>query len=68
MLPAKAEAEDKKLGGMVDMDDQDIEAIREVVKEMERGGVKGNISTVNIVIGAMGGVEGVEMGMRLARV
>ncbi|GAB2228049.1 hypothetical protein Droror1_Dr00009878 [Drosera rotundifolia] len=46
----------------------DIKAIREVVEEMERGGVKGNISTVNIVMGAMGGVEGVEMGMRLARV
>ncbi|KAL9258698.1 Pentatricopeptide repeat-containing protein [Drosera capensis] len=45
----------------------DIEAIREVVGEMERGGVKGNISTVNIVMGAVGGVEGVEMGMRLAR-
>ncbi|GAB2209467.1 hypothetical protein Droror1_Dr00026684 [Drosera rotundifolia] len=32
------------------------------------GRVKGNILTVNIVMGAMGGVEGVEMGMRLARV
>ncbi|KAJ8432182.1 hypothetical protein Cgig2_008634 [Carnegiea gigantea] len=36
-----------------------LEKVREVVAEMERGGVRGNISTVNILIGVLG-ADGVE--------
>lgn len=37
-----------------------------VVEEMEREGVKGNVSTVNILVGVLGG-EGVERCMELGK-
>ncbi|GAB2293455.1 hypothetical protein Dimus_027655 [Dionaea muscipula] len=43
-----------------------VDTIRSIVGEMEKDGLRGNISTVNILIGALG-AEGVEWCLRLVK-
>lgn len=43
-----------------------MEKVREVMAEMERGGMRGNISTVNILIGVLG-ADGVEWCLGLVK-
>ncbi|KAI7746085.1 hypothetical protein M8C21_024650 [Ambrosia artemisiifolia] len=44
-----------------------VESVNRVVDEMERVGVRGNISTVNILIGIFGGGEDMERCLRLVK-